>query len=272
MDHYAVLGNPVKHSQSPYIHQQFAQQCAENIHYEALEAPLDGFPGFVDQLGEKGYLGMNVTVPFKEQAWQLCASRSQSAERAGAVNTLIKTEQGWHGDNTDGTGLLRDLQQNAGLSLKGKRILLLGAGGAVKGVLLPLLSAEPVLLHIANRTASKASALAADFQDEGNLAGSGYDFFPESSFDIVINGTAASLTGEVPHIPDRCLSSTTHCYDMMYSSTPTAFLAWCAERGATTRDGLGMLVEQAAESFYLWQQVRPDTAPVLCSLRDRLGR
>ncbi len=273
-DRYAVLGNPIKHSQSPRIHQQFAAQTEQSISYEALEAPLDDFEGFVGQLGEQGYRGMNVTVPFKEQAWRLCTHRSERAEHAGAVNTLIREGDGsgWRGDNTDGIGLLNDLQENAGVDLGGKRILLLGAGGAVRGVLLPLLDANPASLHIANRTASKAEALAKDFANRGQLSGSGYDFAVDAPFDVIINGTAASLSGDVPPVPDGAVSPDTLCYDMMYSATPTAFMRWAERHGAASRDGLGMLVEQAAESFYLWRGVRPETGSVLKNMREIIGR
>ncbi len=266
-DKYAVLGNPIKHSQSPGIHQQFALQTGQNLSYEALEGPLDGFKDFVDSLAEKGYRGMNITVPFKEQAWALCHRRSERAERAGAVNTLIRKEGRWYGENTDGTGLLNDLQINTGLSLRDKKILLLGAGGAVRGVILPLLNAQPASLHIANRTVAKALNLAEDFATEGPISASGFELNIGTPFDLIINGTAASLSGSVPPIPPQTLNENTLCYDMMYAATPTAFMRWGSLHGAQTRDGLGMLVEQAAESFFLWRGAEVDTTPVLSQLR-----
>ena len=269
MDRYAVLGNPVKHSLSPRIHALFAEQTGEDISYLALEAPLDEFPQFVTGLHEEGYQGMNVTIPFKEQAWSLSERLSERAELAGAVNTLIRTASGYRGDNTDGAGLLNDLTQNLELSLAGKDILLLGAGGAVRGVLHPLLQASPATLHIANRTASRAEALAKDFASHGHITASGLDGPWAQSFDLIINGTAASIQGQMPAIPDHLLKPGGVCYDMMYSTMDTAFVGWGKARGAgISTDGLGMLVEQAAESFFLWRGIRPDTAPVLNTLRN----
>lgn len=269
-DQYAVLGNPIHHSKSPDIHSQFAILTEQMLEYSAIEAPLDNFSGFTADLHSKGFQGLNVTVPFKLDAWELAESLSPRAEQAKAVNTLIRTETGWSGDNTDGVGLLRDLENNAGIQLQGKRILVLGAGGAVRGVLLPLLDAKPSHIHIANRTAEKAIQLAEDFSEFGSLSGSGLDFDQES-FDVVINGTAASLGGEMPSLPANTLKDKSFCYDMMYGAEPTVFMNWAAEQGASTCDGLGMLVEQAAESFAQWRGVMPDTAPVLSSLREQLN-
>lgn len=272
IDQYAVLGNPISHSKSPDIHSQFATLTEQTLQYSAIEAPLDDFAGFTTELHSKGFLGLNVTVPFKLEAWELTESLSQRAKLAKAVNTLIRTETGWNGDNTDGVGLLRDLQKNAGVELEGKRILVLGAGGAVRGVLLPLLDAKPSHLHIANRTGEKAEQLANDFTDFGAISGSGLDFDPDEGFDVIINGTAASLGGEVPTLPDKTLKNDCFCYDMMYGAEPTVFMKWASEQGATTRDGLGMLVEQAAESFAQWRGIMPDTAPVLAALREALNK
>lgn len=270
MDRYAVVGNPVKHSLSPKIHTLFAEQLDDSISYVALEAPIGEFSAFAAALHSEGYSGLNVTVPFKEQAWQLAQDRSEKAVTARAVNTLIRTDSGWRGDNTDGVGLYRDLTSNLGLSLRGLNILILGAGGAVRGVLQPLLEAEPARIHIANRTASKAAELAEDFKRCGKVTGGGLDVVTAHPFDLIINGTAASLQGEVPAIPDDLLSAGGVCYDMMYAAKPTAFVKWGNDHGAgISHDGLGMLVEQAAEAYFLWRGKRPDTAPVLRELRAR---
>lgn len=268
MDRYAVLGNPVSHSLSPRIHALFAEQTTEPISYVALEVPLDGFRPYVDNLHAEGYQGMNITIPFKEQAWALSEQRSQRAELAGAVNTLIRTTTGYQGDNTDGAGLLNDLSKNLGVTLGGSSILLLGAGGAVRGVLQLLLEAGPTQLHIANRTASRAETLAHDFKTFGPVRGTGLDGLFDQ-YDIIINGTASSLQGEVPPIPDGLLKPEGICYDMMYSRDgDTAFVAWGKKQHARiSSDGLGMLVEQAAESFYLWRDIRPNTRSVLKTLR-----
>lgn len=269
MDQYAVLGNPVKHSLSPRIHALFSEQTGQLLNYQALEAPVDGFAAFTSELHQQGYQGMNVTVPFKGDAWDLSESLSDRATAAAAVNTLIRTTSGWRGDNTDGVGLLNDLTCNIGIDLTNKRILILGAGGAVRGVILPLLSAQPAVLHIANRTAGKATALAGDFNHPGTLTGSGLDGPFRSQYDLIINGTAASLQGIVPAIPEGLLAAGASCYDMMYSSKPTAFVQWAQKQGAKRSvDGLGMLVEQAAESFFLWRGIRPDTGPILELIRQ----
>lgn len=272
MDRYGVFGNPIGHSKSPLIHRLFAAQTGQDLSYEALLAPLDDFPGFARAFFETGK-GGNVTVPFKEQAYQLVDQLSERARRAGAVNTLHKLDDGrLLGDNTDGAGLVRDLTVNAGLDLAGKRILLLGAGGAVRGVLEPLLAHNPQALVIANRTVEKAEQLAREFADLGPVAASGFDWLSEP-VDLIVNGTSASLAGERPPL-DASLIQPGHtvCYDMMYGKEPTAFNRWAAEQGAARCiDGLGMLVEQAAEAFCLWRGVRPDSAPVLAELRRLLA-
>jgi len=263
-DKYAVLGNPVKHSISPQIHAEFARQTGQDIRYEKLEVPLDGFAEFIASLHKKGYKGMNVTLPFKEQAFQLSESLSAAAEHAGAVNTLIRTPTGWSGDNTDGVGLVRDLTKNLGIKLKHKKILILGAGGAVRGVLEPILREGPEQIHIANRTAEKAIALAEKFKQLGNVIGTGLDGPFEGPYDLIINGTAASIKGIVPTIPDGLLKPDGAAYDMFYAKEPTAFVEWAKQQGAAiATDGFGMLIEQAAESFYLWRLKRPDTKKLL---------
>ncbi len=270
MDRYAVFGNPIAHSKSPEIHRLFAEQTAQALGYEPLLAPLDDFPGFARTFFEYG-LGANVTVPFKEEAYRLADRLTERARRAGAVNTLNKLDGGaLLGDNTDGVGLVRDLLDNAGVRLQGKRILLLGAGGAVRGVLEPLLAERPAALVIANRTLSKAEQLAREFAELGSVSASAFEPL-EGPFDVIINGTSASLGGELPRLADGLVrADATFCYDMMYSATPTPFCQWAAGLGARTRDGLGMLVEQAAAAFELWRGVRPASAPVLAQLRGQL--
>ncbi|MGF1642677.1 MAG: shikimate dehydrogenase [Thiotrichales bacterium] len=273
MDRYAVLGNPIKHSLSPRIHTLFAAQTGQMLSYVALEAPLDGFTAFVARLHQEGYRGLNVTVPFKTEAFALSEHRSERAARAQAVNTLIRTETGFRGDNTDGIGLLRDLTQNLGLDISAQRVLLLGAGGAARGAIAPLLAARPARIHIANRTASTAKRLAADFANLGPIDGSGFDGPFKGPFDLIVNATAASLQGELPPLPAGLIGANTICYDMMYANEPTAFMRWGQAQGAARCvDGLGMLVEQAAEAFFLWREVLPDTASVLAQLRPGNGR
>ncbi|MBD3876902.1 shikimate dehydrogenase [Pseudomonas kunmingensis] len=270
MDRYGVFGNPIGHSKSPQIHALFAAQTGHALCYEALLAPLDDFPGFARTFFRDGQ-GANVTVPFKEQAYGMADQLTERARRAGAVNTLKKLEDGrLLGDNTDGTGLVSDLL-NAGVSLAGQRILLLGAGGAVRGVLEPLLAQKPAALIIANRTPSKAEQLVQEFAELGPLSASTFADLAEP-VDLIINGTSASLGGELPPLADSLIRpGQSFCYDMMYAARPTAFCQWAAALDADTRDGLGMLVEQAAEAFELWRGVRPDTAPVLAELRRQLS-
>lgn len=268
-DKYAVIGNPIKHSKSPLIHSAFAQQTDQDLEYTAIEVPLDGLESSLIQLRDILKLkGINITVPFKEQVWQQLNQKSDRAERAGAVNTLIFNDDGsMFGDNTDGVGLCRDLTVNHAVELKAKRVLLLGAGGAARGVIAPLLAYQPSELFVANRTASKAEALAELFNDLGTIKGGGFDAI-SPTFDVVINATAASLQGEVPPLPDDLLAENAACYDMMYSDSDTAFISWAKQHGAAkTIDGLGMLVEQAAEAFQLWRGVMPDTQAVLKQLR-----
>lgn len=271
MDRYGVFGNPIGHSKSPQIHRMFAEQTGQTLSYEPLLAPLDDFAGFARAFFETG-LGANVTVPFKEQAYRLADQLSERAQRAGAVNTLKKLEDGTLlGDNTDGLGLARDLLNNASVTLQGKRILLLGAGGAVRGVLEPLLAQRPAALVISNRTVAKAEQLASEFGDLGTLNACAFEQL-QGPFDIIINGTSASLGGELPPLGDDLIATgSTVCYDMMYAALPTPFCQWADARGAHSRDGLGMLVEQAAAAFELWRGLRPDTAEVLLALRRQLG-
>lgn len=266
-DHYVVFGNPIAHSKSPLIHRLFAAQTGQALDYQTALAPLDGFTAFARHFFESGR-GANVTVPFKEEAFRMADQLTERGRRAGAVNTLVlKADGSLLGDNTDGAGLVRDLKVNHGQTLKDKRILLLGAGGAVRGALEPLLAEEPHVLVIANRTVEKAERLAQEFVDLGPVLPAGYDWL-EESVDIIINATSASLAGELPPIaPSLIQPGETFCYDMMYAKEPTAFCRWATEHNAAQAvDGLGMLVEQAAEAFLLWRGVRPDSAPVLAEL------
>jgi len=270
MDRYAVFGNPIGHSKSPQIHRLFAAQTGQTLSYEPVLAPLEDFAGAARAFFADGR-GANVTVPFKEDAFRLADRLTVRAERAGAVNTLMRLEDGTLlGDNTDGAGLVRDLQQ-AGLSLEGWRILLLGAGGAVRGVLAPLLAERPAALVIANRSEEKAERLAAEFAELGPVEACTFAAL-QGPFDLIVNGTSASLAGELPPLPDGLVRpGQGFCYDMMYGREETPFCRWARQQGvAQTRDGLGMLVEQAAESFLLWRGVRPETASVLDELRRQL--
>ncbi|VAX06704.1 Shikimate 5-dehydrogenase I alpha [hydrothermal vent metagenome] len=269
IDHYAVIGNPIEHSKSPLIHHAFAEQTGERLEYTKLL----GEPGHLAQniadFMAAGGKGLNVTVPFKEDAWQLVSERNPRAESARAVNTIIRLPDGrLRGENTDGIGLVRDLQDNLGVHLQDTCILLLGAGGAARGVLQPLLKTKPRQIVIANRTTSKAIALAQNLAALGSISGCGLSDLNSQSFDLIINATAAGLTDTVPDIPDNLLKENGWCYDMMYGDKPTAFMRWGQQQGAAkTVDGLGMLVEQAAESFFLWRGIQPDTAPVILALR-----
>ncbi len=264
-DQYAVVGNPVAHSKSPQIHAEFARQTGQDMSYERLLAPLGGFAETVEAFRQAGGKGLNVTVPFKEEAYRYATRKSERAEAAGAVNTL-KFDNGLiMGDNTDGAGLVRDLTANLKLQLNGKRILLMGAGGAARGVIGPLLAEKPAALSLANRTVEKALRLAGLF--DGKISGVSYAALSGERFDVVINATAASLKGELPPLPDQLFNPGALAYDMMYGAE-TSFMAWARRHGASqVADGLGMLVEQAAESFFLWRGVRPDTAPVIQKLR-----
>lgn len=270
MEHYAVVGNPVGHSKSPFIHHFFARQTEQQISYKAWELPLDNFAssvkGFFADADNKG---LNVTVPFKEQAFELCRHVSPRARLAGAVNTLYLNGQGeLAGDNTDGLGLVTDLVQNHKVTLRNKKILILGAGGAVRGVLQPILSEQPSRVVICNRTLSRIDTLIERFETVATIEKSSFEAVC-GEFDIVINGTSASLSGDVPPLPQSVFGAATICYDMMYSLEPTAFNAWAAAHGASRCiDGLGMLVEQAAEAFAIWRGIRPETAALIQVLRQ----
>ncbi|OMH39470.1 shikimate dehydrogenase [Motiliproteus sp. MSK22-1] len=269
-DRYAVVGNPIKHSKSPQIHSRFAAMLGQKLSYQTMLVESGEFEAEAQRFFAEGGSGLNVTVPFKQQAWSLASELSDRARLAGAVNTLFLSRQGLIcGDNTDGVGMVRDLEINHGTRLKGKRILILGAGGAVRGVLAPVLATEPQSLTIVNRTAEKAEQLAEDFSHLGCVTGSGYCQL-QGRFDLVINGTSASLQGELPPLPEDLLASGAWCYDMMYAARSTPFMVWAEAHGGKALDGLGMLVEQAAESFLIWRGVRPDTAPVIAEIRGQL--
>lgn len=274
MDRYAVIGNPIAHSKSPQIHAAFARQTGQELSYEALLAPVDGFAQTVADFRAHGGRGLNVTVPFKLEAFALAERHTARAQAAGAVNTLAFGADGILGDNTDGAGLVRDLSANLDFALAGRRILLLGAGGATRGVLLPLLDSRPARLTIANRTVAKAEALSTLFAARAGdcvLDACGFDALAGRRFDLVINATAASLADELPPLPPGLYAEGALAYDMMYGRDPTRFMrAALADSAARAADGLGMLVEQAAESFTLWRGVRPDSGPVLAALRRQI--
>ena len=269
---YAVMGNPISHSKSPRIHGLFAEQTGQRIQYTAIQVDPGGFEQAVRNFVANGGSGLNVTVPFKTNAWELVDSRTPRAGLAGAVNTIEVQAQGvLYGDNTDGIGLVNDIVTNQGGTITGKSVLLLGAGGAARGVLSPLLAEEPAELLIANRTEDRAIALAQAFARLGAVTGCGFDDLAGRHFDLVINATSASLQGEVPPLPQQLLSPGAWCYDMMYGAKATPFMRWAEQHGAEkVLDGLGMLVEQAAESFFLWRKQRPRTAAVISTLRAEL--
>lgn len=273
-DKYAVFGNPIDHSKSPEIHRQFAEETGQALSYEKQLVDPQGFEAAADAFFAGGGKGLNITVPFKQDAYAYVARTTPRARRAGAVNTLSKEVDGTIlGDTTDGVGLVTDIKHNLGWQIRHKKVLILGAGGAVRGVLEPLLEEQPQHIIIANRTVDKALQLAKGFAEFGYLLGCGFDMLDEQQFDVIINGTSASLQGELPPLPECLINAdgSTVCYDMLYGAEPTPFMQWASERGAKVSDGLGMLVGQAAESFALWRGVRPQTAPVISSLRAKLA-
>ncbi len=275
MDSYAVMGKPISHSLSPFIHQEFATQTQQTLSYTPIEVEVDHFPAAVSEFFSQGGKGLNITVPFKQEAWALAESRSDFAELAGAVNTLFINSDGQlEGHNTDGLGLLRDIKENYGGSLSGKDILVLGAGGATRGILLPLLKENPKSLLIANRTLAKAQELVSLFGNHDQLKACALSNLDPSigtanmKVDWLINASSASLQGELPLLSKALLKPGAYCYDLMYGKEDTIFCRWAKQAGAEIAiDGLGMLVEQAAESFYLWRGIRPNTAPIMQALR-----
>jgi shikimate dehydrogenase len=276
MDLYAVIGNPIAHSKSPIIHARFAVQTGERLEYRRLLAPIDGFADTVRAFVAQGGLGLNVTVPFKLEAHALADRLSPRAAAAGAVNTLRFDADGIYGDNTDGVGLVSDIETNLQVALNGARVLLLGAGGAARGVVLPMLERGPSRLTIVNRTAERAQALIAQFAQAASeagctLSGGSPAAIEPMPYDVIVNATAGSLTAEVPECDASAFGPGTLAYDMMYGAQPTVFMRHAQAFGARVSDGLGMLVEQAAESFWVWRGVRPASAAVLGELRSKMS-
>jgi shikimate dehydrogenase len=271
-DQYAVFGNPINHSKSPNIHRQFAEQTGQDLHYAKQLIPEGEFVQAAQDFFAQGGKGLNVTIPFKVDAFSFAQELTPRAQRAGAVNTLALQADGKIlGDNTDGIGMVHDMH-NLDWDIQHKRVLILGAGGAVRGILQPLLAEHPTQVVIANRTQSKAEELAAEFHDLGDVLARSFEQLAGEKFDIVINGTSASLSGDLPPLPEHLLNSNACCYDLMYGAEPTVFLKWALENGAAKiADGLGMLIGQAAEAFYLWRHIRPEVVPVITTLRRQLN-
>jgi shikimate dehydrogenase len=269
VDRYGVIGYPVSHSRSPVIHRLFAVQTGQSLQYELLQVPPEKLEQAIRQFQRTGGRGLNVTVPHKHSVLSLCDELSERARTAGAANTLsFRASEIW-GDNTDGIGLLRDLVINLDFALEGANVLILGAGGATRGIIEPLFEMQPAQLMIANRTRGRAEALVEQFSASGPIAACGFVDVPTNDeYDLIINATSAGLRGETPPLPDEAVSPGTLCYDLSYGQKPTPFIAWARRRGAEQAVmGWGMLVEQAAESFRIWRGVRPDTAPVLKQVR-----
>jgi shikimate dehydrogenase len=265
-DRYAVIGHPVAHSLSPAVHAAFARQTGQHLHYTKIDAAPGEFALALREFLASGGKGLNVTLPFKEEALALCHVLTPRAKKAKAVNTLFVHDDGTlAGDNTDGAGLVRDLRQNHKLVIKNKRVLLLGAGGAARGALAALVEEKPAVVHVANRTPERAEKLAERFCMQ-HVQGGGYHTLRKASFDLVINATSASLAGELPPLPADCLDPRATCYDLHYGDRPSVFMLWAEHEGAAkVLDGWGMLVEQAAESYFLWRGVRPDTAALVAA-------
>jgi shikimate dehydrogenase len=271
LDQYGVVGHPVSHSLSPFIHGMFARETGQDITYRLFDVRPVDLEVRVRDFFAQGGGGLNVTLPHKIAACELASELTTRAAHAAAVNTLARADDGSIlGDNTDGAGLVHDLRDNLGIELAGRRVLIMGAGGATRGVLAPLLGLEPAMVVIANRTPERAAVLAAAFADLGVIQGVGFQDVGDEPFDLVINATSASLSGDIPPLPPGTVDSSTVCYDLAYGKSATAFVAWARQHGcARALQGWGMLVEQAAESFELWRGVRPTTATVLAALRAR---
>ena len=274
-DRYAVIGNPIAHSKSPQIHAEFAKQAGEDISYAAILAPLNEFEKTVREFIAGGGKGMNVTLPFKQQAYAMCNELTERAQLAGAVNTLTFSGGKILGDTTDGKGLIRDIIGNLGFDIEGKSILVIGAGGAARGTLAPLLRCNPSRLVIANRTHAKAAELARlitpQDKKQKHIEAKTFEQLASEKFDLLINATSASLTNALPEMPKNIQLNQTFTYDMMYAKLPTLFMKFAKQHGAArVSDGLGMLVEQAAESFFVWRGVRPETKSVLIKMRAAL--
>jgi shikimate dehydrogenase len=271
-DEYGVFGHPVGHSLSPFIHGIFARETAQQMTYRAYDVAPEEFSERVHSFFAEGGRGLNVTLPHKVAAVEVVQELTARAAHAAAVNTLARQDDGILGDNTDGVGLVHDLCDNLGLIITQRRLLVLGAGGATRGVLAPLLGLEPAIVVIANRTPERAEALAAAFADLGITQGVGFAYVGDTPFDLIINATSASLSGHIPPIPAGAIGPRTVCYDLAYGRSAIAFVRWAQQSGcALAVQGLGMLVEQAAESFRLWRGVRPQTAQVIAALKDRVG-
>ncbi len=266
LDRYAVFGHPVRHSLSPRIHARFARQTGQPLEYTAIECPTDGFATCAQAFHQQGGMGANVTLPFKEEAFALVEASTERARKAGAVNTLIRTPTGWMGDNTDGAGLMADLERLR-FPVRDQRILILGAGGVVRGILYPLLEQRPASIHIANRTLERAQALRQQFR--GPIEAVALDDLASlGPFDLILHGISAAHDGALPAYPASLVQDTSRCYDLSYGKTARPFLDWAQRAGAfKVTDGLGMLVEQAAEAFRLWRGTRPETEAVLRDLR-----
>lgn len=270
MSRYAVLGKPVAHSKSPDIHRRFAQQTGEAVNYEAIEVEPENFVRFVGEFFAGGGAGLNITLPHKEAAFALAQQHSDRARLAAAANTLYLEAGALCAENTDGPGLVRDISHNHGFSITGTAILMLGAGGAARGALAALIEQQPGSITLLNRTRSRAEAIARDFADHAAIIPGDFDSLDKQArYDLIINATSLSLSQELPPLYSEWLNSDACCYDMMYADTDTVFVRWAKDHGATLAlDGLGMLVEQAAESFRIWRGIRPDTAPVIAALRS----
>ncbi len=274
MDQYAVFGHPIKHSKSPRIHSLFAEQTQQQLQYHAQEVPADNFQQAVNDFFKQGGKGLNCTVPLKELAWQHADRLSERARFSKAVNTLAIQENGeLLGDNTDGIGLMADLTINHKIALKNQRILILGAGGASRGIIAPLMEQSPSEIVIANRTVDKAISLGEEFAELGSIQGCSYQALKNRQFDLILNATSASLSGQLPPLADNLLAEQGFCYDLAYANTPTAFVNWGLQHHAEkSLDGLGMLVEQAAEAFFIWRGVRPETQDIIALLNsERAG-
>ena len=270
MDRYAVIGNPISHSSSPTIHKLFANQTGQDLRYEAIGVAEDVLEPELDRLHGEGYRGLNVTLPHKQAVAARCESVSKRAQRAQAVNTLVRTDTGWTGDNTDGAGFLADLKR-LGIEVCGKQVLILGAGGAVRGILEPLLSEKPDVLAVSNRNPWKPEKLAEDFAGIGEITPRTHHALKGDRFDLIINATSAGHCGVMPRLPGQLLEQGGVCYDLSYGVAHEPFAVWAESQGATqVHDGLGMLVEQAAKAFEIWRGVAPDVLPVLETLRGQM--
>ena len=272
-DHYAVFGDPIKHSKSPRIHKIFAEQTGQTLEYRAQEVPAEQFSKAVADFFAHGGKGLNCTIPLKEHAWAYADIKTERAHIAKAVNTLaLQSDGSLLGDNTDGIGLVTDLISNHGVTLAGSKVLVLGAGGASRGIISPLLEQSVLSIVIANRTIDKAINLAAEFKHKGDIIGCGFCDLKNQSFDLIINATSTSLSGQLPPLPETLLAKNGVCYDLAYSNEPTVFVKWGEEnRALKSLDGLGMLVEQAAEAFFIWRGIRPRTQPVIELLNSERG-